>query len=145
MLSNQQTSICKVYLSVASHTLVWARPSLRYTASGVALMQKNCVFYAKKEQAAQIWKYRAFTVREKQWPHTSKCVQSFRFLHPPEKVCRALAMGLNILDFHRPLPPPFPFPSRWRDAGAYVLLMTWSERPVRSLQASAIVTGTNFR
>ena len=27
-------------------------------------------------------------------------------MHPPEKVCRALAVGLNILDFHRPLPSP---------------------------------------
>ena len=43
-------------------------------ASGVALTQKNCVFYAKKEQATQIWKCRGFTVRKKQWPHTSKCV-----------------------------------------------------------------------
>ena len=30
--------------------------------------------YAKKEQATQIWKCRAFTVRKNQWPHTSKCV-----------------------------------------------------------------------
>ena len=87
--------------------------------SGVALTRKNCVFYAKKEQATQIWKCGAFTVRKKQWPHTSKCVSPFRFLHPPEKVCRALAVGLSILDFPRPLPPPFPIPFQWRDAGAY--------------------------
>ena len=31
---------------------------------------------------------------------------SFRFLHPAEKVCRALAMGLNILDFPCPLSSP---------------------------------------
>ena len=30
----------------------------------------------------------------------------FVFLHPAEKVCRALAVGLNILDFPRPLPSP---------------------------------------
>ena len=33
------------------------------------------------------------------------------FLHPAE-VCRALAVGLNILDFPRPLPPPFPIASQ---------------------------------
>ena len=44
------------------------------------------------------------------------------FLHPAEKVCRALAVGLNILDFPRPLPPPFPIASRWRDASAYVTM-----------------------
>ena len=43
-------------------------------------------------------------------------------MHPAEKACRALAVGLNILDFSRPLPPPFPIPSRWRDAGAYVTM-----------------------
>ena len=32
----------------------------------------------------------------------------FVFLHPAEKVCRALAVGLNILDFPRPLPLPSP-------------------------------------
>ena len=41
---------------------------------GVTLTRKKCVFYVKKEQATQIWKCRAFTVRKKQWPHTSKCV-----------------------------------------------------------------------
>ena len=35
------------------------------TSTGVALTRKNCVFYAKKEQATQIWKCRAFTVRKK--------------------------------------------------------------------------------
>ena len=42
------------------------------------------------------------------------------FLHPAE-VCRALAVGLNILD-PPPPPPPFPIASRWRDAGAYVTM-----------------------
>ena len=46
----------------------------RHPYTGVTLTQKNCVFYAKKEQATQIWKCHAFTVRKKQWPHTSKCV-----------------------------------------------------------------------
>ena len=31
-------------------------------------------------------------------------------------------MGLNILDFPRPLPPHFPIPYRWRDAGAYMTM-----------------------
>ena len=44
------------------------------TIPGVALTPKKCVFYAKKEQTTQIWKCNAFTVRKKQWPHTSKCV-----------------------------------------------------------------------
>ena len=46
----------------------------------------------------------------------------FVLLHPAEKVCRALAVSLNILDFPRPLPPPLPIASRWRDAGAYVTM-----------------------
>ena len=48
----------------------------------------------------------------------------FLFFAPrlAEKACRALAVGLNILDFPRPLPPPFPIASRWRDAGAYVTM-----------------------
>ena len=78
---------------------------------GSHLREKTAFFYAKKEQAMQIWKCRVFTVREKQWPHTSKCVYSFCFLHQADKVCKALAVGLNILDFPRPLPPPFPIAS----------------------------------
>ena len=31
-------------------------------------------------------------------------------------------MGLNMLDFPRPFPPPFPIASWWRDAGAYVTM-----------------------
>ena len=50
--------------------LEWVAPF----KAGVALTRKNCVFYIKKEQAMQIWKCRAFTVRKKQWPYTSKCV-----------------------------------------------------------------------
>ena len=46
----------------------------RFISSGEALTRKNCVFYTKKEQATQIWKCCAFTVRKNQWPHTSKCV-----------------------------------------------------------------------
>ena len=34
--------------------------------TGVALTRKNCIFYAKKEQATQIGKCGAFTVRKKQ-------------------------------------------------------------------------------
>ena len=90
-LGEMESLICNFYLSVAAFKLALANPSLRDTSillghkqptdqqtslcgSGVAHTRKNCVVYAKKEQATQIWKYRAFTVRKKQWPHTSKCV-----------------------------------------------------------------------
>ena len=54
--------------------------------------------------------------------HQNAFSRFFFFLHPAEKVCRALALGLNILDFPRPLPSPFPITSRWRDAGACVTM-----------------------
>ena len=41
---------------------------------------------------------------------TSHIKMRFRFLHPAEKVCRALALGLNILDIS-PAPSPLPSPS----------------------------------
>ena len=41
---------------------------------GRTYVKKTAFFYAKKEEATQIWKCRAFTVRKKQWPLTSKCV-----------------------------------------------------------------------
>ena len=47
--------------------------------AGVTLTRKNCIFYAKKEQATQIWKCCAFTVRKKQWPHTSNTFSLFVF------------------------------------------------------------------
>ena len=103
------------------YTMVEVNGAYKYNR-GRTYAKKLCFFYAKKEQATQIWKCRAFTVPKKQWPHTSKCVESFRFLHLAEKVCRALAVGLNILDFPRPLPPPFPIASQWMDAGAYVTM-----------------------
>ena len=48
--------------------------------------------------------------------YTKKTVTShikMRFLHPAEKVCRELAVGLNILDFPRPLPHPIPVKGCW--------------------------------
>ena len=75
---------------------------------GSHLHEKTAFFTQKK---SRLLKCRAFTVRKKpQWPHTSKCVWSFRFLHPPE-VCRALAVGLNILFLDSPRPHPLPSPS----------------------------------
>ena len=46
---------------------------LRMLWQGSHLREKTA-FFTQKKQATQIWKCRAFTVRKKQWPHTSKCV-----------------------------------------------------------------------
>ena len=87
-------------------------------SSGVSLTRKKSVFYAKKEQATQIWKCCAFTVRKKTVTSHIKMRLVFSFLQAAEKVCRALAMGINTLDFPRPLPSP-------SHPGEGMLVPTW--------------------
>ena len=74
--------------------------------SGVALTPKNCVFLRKKSRLRKSENaVRLLYAKNSDLTHQN-AFSLFVFLHPPEKVCRALAVGLNILDFHRPLSSP---------------------------------------
>ena len=90
---------------------------------GSHLREKTAFFTQKKSRLRKSENaVRLLYAKNSDLAHQNAFSTSFRFLHPAEKVCRALAVGLKILDFPRPLPPPFPIASRWRDAGAYVTM-----------------------
>ena len=73
---------------------------------------KKLRFYAKKKKKKSRLRKSENAVRLLYAKNSDLAHQNafslFVFLHPAEKVCRALAVGLNILDF----PPPFPIASR---------------------------------
>ena len=63
---------------------------LRKKRAGYANLKMPCVYCTQKN--SDLTHQNAFSL--------------FVLFHPAEKVCRALAVGLNILDFPRPLPSP---------------------------------------
>ena len=106
-----------------THTDEWKQ---EIRSQGSHLREKNAFFTQKKSRLRKSENaMRLLYAKNSDLTHQN-AFSLFVFLHLAEKVCRALAVGLNILDFPRPRPrpPPFPIPSRWRDAGVYVLLMT---------------------
>ena len=89
---------------------------------GSHLREKTAVFTQKKSMLRKSENaVRLLYAKNSDLTHRN-AFSFYVFLHPAEKVCRVLAVGLNILDFLRTLPPPFPIASRWRDAGAYVTM-----------------------
>ena len=65
------------------HTVHWdTQVQTSFSVIGVALTRKKCVFYTKKEQATQIWKCRAFTVRKKAVTSHIKMCLVFSFFAP---------------------------------------------------------------
>ena len=100
---------CQGLLSLCDGMHVCTDLTLVYT--GVALMRKNCVFFTQKRAGYANLKMLYVYCTQKTVTSHLKTHLVFVFLHPAEKVCRALAVGLNILDFPRPLLPPFPIAS----------------------------------
>ena len=69
-------------------------------------LRENCVFYAKKSRlrkSENACVYCTVTSHQNAFSLFVFCTH--------QRFVQHLAVGLNILDFHRPLPPPFPIPS----------------------------------
>ena len=100
----------------------FCRVTIIYLWQGSHLRKKTAFFTQKKSRLRKSENaVRLLYAKNSDLTHQN-AFSLFVFLHPAEKVCRAHSVGLNILDFPRPLPPPFPIASRWRDAGAYATM-----------------------
>ena len=76
--------------------------------TGVALTRKKCVFYAKKSTLRKSENaVRLLYAKNSDLTHQNG-FSLFGFLHPADKVCRALAVGLKHLRFPPPPPPSLP-------------------------------------